>query len=202
MGLIRCVISIPNKSLLTVLGGVERIPFLTQGDLQDFEFIGAKPTGQLTSGRYEVPLDLNGKSIEVSLYDTAAIRIARQTVWTWNAVDKKFEGTLGLNTSEIATYLGAGTTAKTAIIRIYYLDGADRTVLIEQELSLKKDWDAAATVPSPVNSYYTAAQIDQTFARLRGLPGQAQTWVDADNLKSVTGYVNAEGQMIFTEGNA
>jgi hypothetical protein len=87
--------------------------------------------------------------------------IAYQNSWSWDGTNYKFTGSLNLNTSEMATFLGA-LDRRTSTLEIEATpSGGSPIKYLQERVSVKAEViEVGSSTPTPVEEYYTKTEID------------------------------------------
>lgn len=131
------------------------------------------PVSQL---RYIKP-DISNIALSVAINDTLddGSPLAQQTTWTKDTTARTFTGNLELNTAGFNSFLGS-SAEKAAYFEIELTEGTARWKVIVAGITVKNAvQQPATTAPSPVQEYYTKAQLDQMFAKYLNGAGQTFT---------------------------
>jgi hypothetical protein len=112
-------------------------------------------------------VDISNLSMSVSLNDTYddAAPLAYQNTFSKDEDQNVFSGTLNLNTAALNSWLST-TESKSAYFEIEIQEGSNVSKLYVATVTVKQSVaQVGATVPSPVDEYYTKAQADQQFLK-------------------------------------
>lgn len=123
-------------------------------------------------------------SLSMSLNETVddAAPLAYQNTFTKDTTTNVFTGSLNLNTSGLNTWLGS-TDDKTAYFEIEVTEGSDLQKIYLAQVTVKQSvLPAGATVPSPVDQYYTIAQTESQFLKPVSPAGVMHTITSANGL--------------------
>lgn len=112
-------------------------------------------------------VDISNLALQVSInqtYDTAS-PLAQQGTWTKDELLNEFSGELALNTAGLNTYLGSSSTMP-AYIEIEITEGTARSKIYVAGITLQNAVAQVSSVaPTPLDEYYTKAQIEQQFVK-------------------------------------
>ncbi len=132
MALLKLAFDRQNKTLVSFNGSAEEIPPLYQTNVQAFRIQIVDPTGD-PAAPYEV-VDCAAFSLRAVLASTTTGELGDMTEnllaatyeagWGWDAGDEAFLGSISLDTSEIAAFIGA-LAFKSAIIEFNLVSGSD-----------------------------------------------------------------------------
>ena len=191
-----------NKKLVVtgaVPGSVAALPPLFQGNSVDLEVTILDPSGLITSDYSRV--DFTGKTLRVAVGQTPTgtpggpAVLAIQTSFTYDSAANalRYSGNLALNTAAIDAFLGAAASA-TAYFEVNVVDSGNRSTILQATFNLMAVVDeAATTVPSPVDSYYTAAETDSRYVRKEFAAGDVILMTSADGTKKGLVYWGDDG---------
>lgn len=149
-----------------VNGGELILPAFNKYETVPLEIIIVEPTQNSRGIDRFSRIDISPISLEVALNDTYddATPLAFQNTWTKDEEDNVFSGELALNTAALNTWLNSDS--KQAYLEITITEGTARTVVYLGQVTVKNSvLQVGATVPTPVEEYYTKAQADSQFVK-------------------------------------
>jgi hypothetical protein len=106
-------------------------------------------------------------SLAMSLNDTVddSSPLASQNTFTKNTTANVFSGSLNLNTSGLNTWIGSLVDG-TAYFEIEVTEGSNVQKIYVASVTVKQSVaPTGATTPSPVDDYYTKAQVESQFLK-------------------------------------
>lgn len=187
------------KALVPYLGSVTVIPPLFQSNVLDLEVYFLDPTGALmNSATYSlVEMGAFGLRVAIGPPPTGAsggpTPLAIQTGFVWDAANKKFVGSLALNTTEVDAYIGA-LTERQAYFEVNLTNGANRDTRLQIGCTLKAVVDEqTSTSPTPADSYLTKNEILATLLKKQGDPGDVNVLVSPNGQYARELGVNDDG---------
>lgn len=194
-------VDVQNRQLVAgLLGGPYSLPAFFQNNSQAFKLIFLVPNGSpfgnpqpyLYAPVSSLPLTVSIGAQPTSSGSTSPA--AEQTVWTWNAVDSSFNGTLSLNTTALNTLITNGTPL------FFELDFANPDGSLQSVLQIpvtaKPVYGAGPGAPNPSPTYFTVAQGNAFYAKKTGLPGETITLVSPGNVYTRTLGIDDAGTAI------
>lgn len=185
------VIDRQSRKLVSFNGSITAIPAVFQGNVIDLKITVVDPTGSLSGAPYsKVALGSYGVRVAIGATPTGSsggpTPLALQNTFTWDAVDSSFSGSLECNTAAIDSHIGAAASA-TAFFEVNLTLSGNRITILQEAFTLKAVVDeATSTVPTPTDSYLTAAESRATFQPRVGANG------DVIVLKSPNGVYGLE----------
>lgn len=201
---IKLVINRQAKALVTFNGSASAIPPMFQSNTLDFEVSAVDPATSVTANPPYILADLGSFGLRVAIGPTptgtaggpTVLAIALPAAWSWDATNKKFIGSLALNTVDVDAYIGA-LPEKSATFEVNLTFGASRITLFQGSVTLKAVVDELLSlVPTPVDSFLTANESKALFMRKVGLAGERQVYVSEDGTKGREVGVNNDGSGI------
>lgn len=200
MGALNLVIDRQSRKLVSYNGSITAIPAAFQGNVIDLKITVVDPTGSLSGAAYS-KVNLNGYGVRVSIgaqptgSSGGPTPLALQTSFTWDASDSSFSGSLECNTSAIDTHIGTSASA-TAWFEVNLTLSGNRTTILQETFTLKAVVDeATSTVPTPTDSYLTAAESRSTFQPRVGAAGDVLVLKSANGVYGLEIGVSNTGEM-------
>lgn len=158
-------------------------------------FLRLNTTGTFVAPYVKVPAA--GLTLAVKVFTAAGTILASATSWTINPTDANaLDGTLNLNTAEMATaFTSAATLSITAIIEFKMTEAGGGTTTWQESITIKRMYDVAGTPdPSPTETYLTENQCLARFVQFTGNGnGASITLKSADGTHEVIISVNDDG---------
>ena len=100
--------------------------------------------------------------------------IALQPAMAWDATNQWFAGDLALNTTDVDNYIGSASS-KPAYFELNLTINGVRITILQTTFTLTAVLDELLSlVPTPVDTFRTAAESDAKYAWQKGAPGQTQ----------------------------
>lgn len=112
-------------------------------------------------------VDISNLSLAIALNDTYddATPLAYQNSFTKDESTNKFTGDLSLATAALNSWLGS-SDSKDAYFEIEVQEGSNVSKIFQATVTVKNSVaQVGATVPSPVDEYFTKAQVEAQFLR-------------------------------------
>lgn len=165
-------------------GGVVTLPAFNKYEQVPFEIVIVEDDTSAVGPPGFARLDVSNLSLSVALNDTLddATPLAYQPTFTKDEEHNTFTGSLNLNTAALNAWLGS-SDSKTAYFEIEYQESSTVVKIYSVAVTVKNSVIiVGATVPSPVDEYYTKAQADQQFVRPVGPAGQQITITSPGNV--------------------
>lgn len=145
-------------------GGIVVLPTFNKYEVIPLEIVIVEPDTSAVGPPTFVRVDISNLSLAVALNDTLddASPLAYQNSFTKDETTNTFAGTLSLNTAALNAWLTSDSLS--AYFEIEVQEGSNVSKIYLQTVTVKKSVaQVGATVPSPVDEYYTKAQANAQF---------------------------------------
>lgn len=197
MSVIKLAIDRQSRALCGYGGAAGRLPDLFQSNTQAWQITVVDPP-ETSSGDYS-KVDLAGQGLRMSIggqptgTSGGPSPIALQDTWTWDGTNKRFTGSIALNTTAVDDYLGTAA-AKPAWFELNLTDSGGRETILQISFTLRAVVDElATTVPTPTDQYYTKSEIIALFVKRLGSAGDTIVLTSPDGTQSRELGVNNDG---------
>lgn len=197
MSLIRLAINRQTHSLIDFGGTALSIPDLFQGNVQDFEITVVDPPAGVGQGYTKVDLGSSGLRVAIGPTPTGTAGgptpLALQNSWTWDATNKRFDGSLSLASASIDSFIGSASSAL-AYFEVNVTTAGDRKTILQVQVTLKAVVDEqTSTVPSATDTYLTKAESLALFVKFVNDAGATIFFKSPDGTKGRELGVNDDG---------
>lgn len=146
-------------------GGAFVLPAFNKYENVPFEVVFVEPDLQAVGLPGWARVDISNLSISIALNDTFddASPLAYQNTFTKDETLNVFSGSLSLNTSALNTWIGS-SDSKAGYFEIEIQEGTNVLKAYQATVTVKNSVaQVGATVPSPVDEYFTKAQTTAQF---------------------------------------
>ncbi len=148
-------------------GGAFVLPAFQKYENVPFEVVFVEPDLEAVGLPAWARIDISNLSISVALNDTFddASPLAYQNTFSKDETLNVFSGSLSLNTTALNTWIGS-SDSKSAYFEIELSEGTNVIKAYQTTVTVKNSVSQInATVPSPVDEYYTKAQTSAQFVQ-------------------------------------
>ncbi len=153
-----------------------------------FEIVIVEPDLTATGFDRFQRVDISNLSLSVALNDNLddASLLAYQPVFTKDEENNVFSGELSLNTAAFNAYLTSADTTKSAYFEIEMQEGTARSKIYVAQVTLQNSPTIIGNeTPTPVDEYYTKAQVEQQFVKKVMPAGESITMTTPDGTKQI-----------------
>ena len=165
-----------RKSVAGLTSTSERsLPTLVQGETISVEIFFLEPTGTITAPYDKV--DMSGHTLKVGLCGgggvpigtSGPVLVAYQDTWVWDGTNEKFTGSLVLNTTDLATFIGAASSKSSTLEVEATPSGGSPIKYLQAPVTVKAEViEQGSMAPTPSSEYYTKVEADATFLAIVG----------------------------------
>ena len=158
-------------------GGIVTLPPFNKYENVPFEIVVVEPDTSAIGPAKWTRVDISALSMSMALNDTYddATPLAYQNAFSKDETLNVFSGSLSVNTAALNAWLGS-SAYKDGIFEIEIQEGLNVSKIYQVGIRVQNSVaQVGATVPSPVDEYYTKAQADQQFVKPVGDAGRQIT---------------------------
>ena len=146
-------------------GGIVTLPAFNKYEVIPWAIVIVEPDTEAIGLPGFARVDISNLSMSMALNDTYddATPIAYQNTFDKDESTNTFTGVFSINTAAMATFLGS-ESSKLALFEIEIQEGSNINKIYQATVTVKNSVaQVGAVVPSPVDEYFTKAQIEAQF---------------------------------------